>query len=434
MHAASAIGWPRAAADLMARTLLAILALVAGLASTAVAQDAQRIAAVVNEDIVSTYDLTERVAMVLLTSGLNDSDETRQRLMPQVLRTLIDERLEIQEATKSNIEINDEDIRAGVAYLEEQNRIPSGTLLDTLRARGVNPETLRNQLRAQLMWTRLIQGRVRQQVQITESEIDGEIARMEASRGKLELRLSEIFLAVDRPGDEAQVAQAAERLAEEIARGARFQAVARQFSQGPSAANGGDLGWMLEDQVPEEYRATVVDAAEGTVVGPVQVTGGYAIIGVAGRRNAMEGDPGEIEVVLKRVFFALPSIVTDEQEAEARAKAEAAAARIGSCDDIEAAAQASGASEAGDVGTFKLRELTPEVRATVIKLEIGQPSPPVVAAGGLNVLVVCERTDPAGSQPTRDDIRKRLFDQRLDLVARGYLRDLRRAAFIDIRL
>jgi len=433
MHAGKANGWPRAAADTMARTLYALLTLLT-LAGPAAAQDAQRIAAVVNEDIVSTYDLTERVGMVLLTSGLKDSDETRQRLLPQVLRTLIDERLEMQEAAKAGIEITDEDIDAGVAYLEEQNRIPAGTLLDTLRQRGVDPDTLKAQLRAQIMWTRLIQNRVRQQVQITESEIDAEIARLEASRGKLELRLSEIFLSVDRPGDEPQVAQAAERLAEEIARGARFQAVARQFSQGPSAANGGDLGWMLLDQVPEEYRNAVAEAPEGSVLGPVQVTGGYAIIGVAGRRNAMEGDPGEIEVALKRVFYALPSVVTDEQEAEAFAKAEEAAARIGGCDDIEAAGQATGASEAGDVGTFKLRELQPEVRSVIVKLEPGQPSPPVLVAGGVNILVVCSRTDPSGTQPSREDIRKRLFDQRLDLVARGYLRDLRRSAFIDIRL
>ncbi|MGH6718381.1 MAG: SurA N-terminal domain-containing protein, partial [Alphaproteobacteria bacterium] len=218
------------------------------------AQDAQRIAAVVNDEIISTFDLAARVELVVRTTGLPDNPETRDRIRPQVLRTLIDERLELQEAARLGIEISESDVEGALRFLERQNRIPEGTMLEALAARGVAPETLTAQVEAQLKWSRIVQARLRLTLTIADAEVDELIARLEASRGKPEFRLAEIYLAADDPAREAEVVAVARRLMEDIQGGADFGALARQVSQAASAASGGDLGWTVEDQLADEVR------------------------------------------------------------------------------------------------------------------------------------------------------------------------------------
>jgi len=112
----------------------------------------------------------------------------------------------------------------------------------------------------------------------------------------------------------------------------------------------------------------------------------------------------------------------------------AAAERVTGCDDAEAAAEATPTALHRDLGTFQLRDLAPELRRAAAELVTDAVSRPVIAGGIINVLVVCSRTDPTATLPSRDEVRESLLDQRLALIARGYLRDLRRVAFVDIRL
>lgn len=398
------------------------------------AQDAQRIAAVVNDEVISTYDLAERIELVVRTTGLADTQEARTRIRPQVLRTLIDERLQIQEAARLGVEIQQADIDGALRFLERQNRIPEGKMLEALEQRGVPAETLLEQLEAELKWSRLVQARVRRTVTITEADVNEVVARLEASQGKPEIRLAEIFLAVDDPSQDAEAAAAARRLVEDIRAGATFAALARQFSQSASARTGGDLGWTLVDQLADDVRQAVGDAPEGALVGPIAARGGYAILTVVGRRAAGEVDEGDTVLVLELVALALPSIATQEQEDEQMTRAREAAGRISGCDDAEAAASATRGAQHRVIGEFRLGDLVPELRKAVADLGPGQVSAPTVAGGIINILVVCDRIDADSAMPSRDEVRESLLGQRTELMSRGYLRDLRRSAFVDVRL
>ncbi|MGH6720418.1 MAG: peptidylprolyl isomerase, partial [Alphaproteobacteria bacterium] len=181
-------------------------------------------------------------------------------------------------------------------------------------------------------------------------------------------------------------------------------------------------------------RNAVQGASEGAIVGPVATRGGQAVLMVIGRRRALEPDPGETTFELALVALPLPTVATEEQEHEQLVRAETARQRITGCADAEAAAQATPTARYRALGKFVLRGVVPELRPVLADLRPGQTSRPVVAGGIVNVLVVCDRVDALARPPTRDEARQVLFDKRLELLARGYLRDLRRRAFIDVRL
>ena len=421
-------------AEFKVRLSFLIFVALVGLAASGRAQEAQRIAAVVNDRIISTYDLAERITVVVRSSGLQDSPEARERLRVQVLRSLIDEQLQVQEAQRLEMVVTEEDRAGSLRFLEGQNNIPDGAMLEALAQRGIPQDSFLAQIDAQVLWGRVVQARLRPAVTVTDAEVSDVLTRLEASRGAPEYRLAEIFLAVDSPWQEAEVAAASQRLIEEISRGADFRALARQFSQSATAGAGGDMGWVLESQLPEEYLSAIAGLGQGEIVGPIATAGGFTVLRLLGTRRAFETDPGDADVTLKLVVLPLPAVASSEDEAGMRVIANDLAARIEGCDGVEALAAEVAGAQTREVGTMPENELTAEVRDAIAGVAIGETSRPVIAGGAYNILVVCDRQQREARLPTRDEVRQSLYNQRLDLAARGYLRDLRRVAFIDIRV
>ncbi|RMD61669.1 MAG: peptidyl-prolyl cis-trans isomerase, partial [Alphaproteobacteria bacterium] len=135
------------------------------------AQD-MRAAAVVNDEIISMLDVTMRLRLAILSSGAENTPEMRRRILPQIMRRLIDERLQAQEAKRLNIEVSEAQIDKAIARIAGQNNMTPDEFLDNLRRNGVYPEALRDQIRAQITWQMLIARRLRPNVQISDDEVE----------------------------------------------------------------------------------------------------------------------------------------------------------------------------------------------------------------------------------------------------------------------
>jgi peptidyl-prolyl cis-trans isomerase SurA len=242
------------------------------------ARSTEGIAAVVNDDIISISDLTARLQLALVSSGLPNSPETRQRLTPQVLRSLVDERLQLQEASRANISVTEKEITDALGRVAEQNRMQRDQLEKMLSSQGVPRSTLESQIRSTIAWGKLVQRRLRPSIEIGQDEIDQVIQRIQANAGKPEYLAAEIFLAVDTPEREDDVRRLADRLYEQIGQGASFPAVARQFSQSAGAVNGGDLGWVQQGQLPEELDGALKQLRPGQATRPIRSITGYHIL------------------------------------------------------------------------------------------------------------------------------------------------------------
>jgi peptidyl-prolyl cis-trans isomerase SurA len=394
------------------------------------AQDAGRIAAVVNDDAITLLDLYERTAIIFATTGLEDNQETRRRILPQVLRTLIDERLQLQEGRRAGLD--DVIIEFDQAYsLVEQNLgLPPGQLEPFMSYNNLSLESLNTQLKAEIIWSELVERRMQTDV-ITDDDIDAELDRLRAAVDQPIYLLAEIFLAVDEPAREPEIEANMLRLREAILSGASFPIIARQFSQSASALEGGDLGWIVESQLSDDLRAVVPQLPVGELSQPVRVIGGFTMILMREKRIGFEASPEEINMTLRQVIFPVEPHESDES---AMQRAAAAASAVSQCDDLDGLGAADPTVAVGSEITIRIGDLEPSFGNAVIDLSEGEASVPLRTVQGFHIIVVCERFDTDGGLPSRGDIQADLEAIQFDLVARGYLRDLRRNSFVEIRI
>lgn len=403
-------------------TLIALL-LVFGLGGSALAQNSLRAAAVVNDEVISVLDVILRLRMAIVSSGLEDTPEARDRLTTPVLRSLIDERLQLQEAQRLDIAVTEEQIEGGLERLAQQNRMTREQFLLSLRERGILEEAIRNQLRAQLSWREVITRRLSPQVDITPEEIEETVARIAADASEPRVRVAEIFIAFDNPSQENEARVTAGRLLDELQNGVPFQPVAQQFSQSATASVGGDMGWLTVQELPSELAEVVGRMQPGSLAGPIRAIGGYYIVALIDRRAAEN-----IEDRIQLAEFIVPASDEDELQV-ATAEAARLAESVQSCAQANSLAQQYGG--AGTQSSQPFSALSAEVRDAVSGLGIGQPSAPLAVEGGAAVYTVCLRE---GGGIDRQAIESDLRAERVELLARRYMRDLRRDSNVEIRL
>ncbi|MFQ5957749.1 MAG: peptidylprolyl isomerase, partial [Alphaproteobacteria bacterium] len=254
----------------------------------------------------------------------------------------------------------------------------------------------------------------------------------EASQGTPEYLFSEIFLVVESTEKDTVVRQNAERLVEQVRAGADFGVLARQFSEGVSAEQAGSVGWVPEDQLAEEVATTLAALEPGKISAPVRTSGGYLIVRLHDRRQSLVPDLDEAKVTLKQVL--LQASAAASEETRQLALAESIRKTIGDCNDMDRAAAEIGSDMSGDLGTVRLRDLPPDLREVVRELPVGTVSAPVRTKLGVQLLMVCDRVDPATNLPDREQVRNALIEKQFELLSRRYLRNLRRDAFVDIRI
>lgn len=418
------------AAPIAAPIALALGVLLAGWQagrSSAQAQDTLRAVAVVNDEVISILDLDMRTKLVALSAGLEVTPEVQARLQQQVLRRLIDERLQLQEAKRLDIEVSDQEVADTVAEIAENNNMSIPQFENMLKSRQILPSTLNDQVKAELAWRKVVGVRLVPNIIIGDEQIDEVVARIEAGRGGSQVNLSEIYLEVDSAEAEDEVRTAAQNLMEELRAGGDFAALAGQFSQSATAAQGGNIGWIEEAQLPEELLPSVRQMRPGEVRGPVRGLTGYYILHLRDRKPISGGADA---VRLTQIFIDGPANGQDGAAAQ-MAAAESLRAQIDSCESANRVAEASGAPGSGDLGMLQVADLSPQLKGLVLSLPLEQPSDPVNIAGNLVILVVCERE---GGEIDRERIQRNLMAQRVEIQARRYLRDLRREANVDLRL
>lgn len=399
----------------------------------AAAQNVQHISAIVNDDVLSINDLEERLGLVLISSRLPDTAESRRRLRAQVLRRLIDEKLKVQEATRLNVKLTGEEIDRAIDRMAEQNNTDTAGLASFLATRNLSLGTLLIRVRADLVWTKLLTRRLRRGNRISDEDIDEVIARLSASKGKPEHLISEIFLGVGTPDEDDEVRSNAERLAKEARGGAPFEAIAGQFSQAATASIGGDVGWVQPGQAAAEVEAVLATMKVGEISDPIRAEGGYYLIKLRNSRKILVAEPFDAVVSLKQILLPLSPDGGSATAQQKRELAKTISATIKGCADFEEISKQFEGSGSGDLGTIRVGDLPPPIRDAVVALEIGQPSPPIERETGIHVLMVCDRDAPRTGMPTRDEVRDGLLRQRLALMSRRYLRDLRRDAVIELR-
>jgi peptidyl-prolyl cis-trans isomerase SurA len=390
--------------------------------------------AIVNGDIITDTDVDQRLNLVLAANQNRVSDEERNALKVQVLRNLIDEKLQIQEAAQHDVTIPDAEVEQAYQRIAQNFRQTPDQFAEFLRKNGSSPASMKQQIRGELAWARLLRKRVEPFIAVGDDEVQAVIAKLEQAKGKDEYRVGEIFLSAsagEMPGAMAD----AERIVQAVRGGASFVAYARQFSEASTAALGGDLGWVMAEQLNPAIAPVVTAIPRGTVSDPVPVPGGVMIVAVIDKRQVLSANPADAVLSMKQISIQLPEGIT---EGAARSLANDMQARtrgMGGCGRAEEVArELKGEVVSNDA--IRLGDLPGPLQEIIRNLPVGGSTPAFGSQrDGLRVLVLCGRDDPPASagMPSFDAVYAQMNDERVNSQARRYLRDLRRDAVIDYR-
>jgi peptidyl-prolyl cis-trans isomerase SurA len=388
----------------------------------------------VNGTIITGTDVDQRVALVIAANGAAQlSDDELQNLRLQVLRNLIDETLQIQEAKAQDIAVKKNEVEETYRRVAAQRFGRSPEDQDKyLLSIGSSPASLKRQIEGELAWNNLLQRNVQPFVNVSEDEAKDLYDRLQASRGTEEYRIGEIYLSAT-PETRDAVFQNARKIVDQIKQGGSFPAYARQFSEASTAAVGGELGWIRLEQLQNPTLESAVQSlSPGELVGPIEIPGGFDILLLIDKRKIGVADPRDAMLSLKQISLDFPKGIG---EADARKRAESfatAVKAIHGCGAADAAAAKMGA-QVVDNDQIQVRQLPAALQQAVLDLNVGEATPPFgTLTEGVRVLMLCGRDDPkAEGGPNIADLQAQLEDDRIGKRAQRYLRDLRRDAVIE---
>jgi peptidyl-prolyl cis-trans isomerase SurA len=395
----------------------------------------ESVAAVVNDEIISTYDLAQRMRLLIATSGVQPTEQNLPQFQREALVGLVDEHLQIhelrrvQKEQKIDIIASDDDVDSEIADMAKQNNMSRQQFERQLAGQGIAIDTLRHQIQAQSSWQRWIRGRYGSRLRIGEDQIKAQQERIASAASKPQYQVAEVFLDATRVGGMETAAQGANQLVAQLQQGAPFAAVARQFSASATAAAGGEVGWVSSGEMPPEVDAALEQMRAGQLSKPIPVKDGVYIVFLRDKRAGA----GAMVVNLKQAAVALAQDATPAALEAAKAKLMVLRGQVTGCGDLEAKAAKTQGVVAGDLGEAEIKDLAPAFREAAETLKPGQVSEPIRTQAGLHILAVCGKHATGDDSMGHDQIENRLYGQQLSMIARRYMRDLRNSATIETR-
>ena len=391
-----------------------------------------RATAIVNGTVITQTDIDQRLALLAIANGGKIPAGQMLTLRQQVLRNLIDETLEIQAAKAEDITISSADIDKTVVRVAANVKQTPEQMAAYLKANGSSIRSIRRQIEGETAWSRLQHAKIENNVSVGDDEVKAVIARMNASKGSQEYRVGEIFLSAT-PGNEAQTQANAAKILAALRQGGSFVGYARQYSEASTSAVGGDLGWVRPEQLPEPLAVAVRSMSPGSVSEPIAVPGGISIVAVQDTRKILTADPRNAVLNLKQVSVAFPKGMTRQAAEPIVQRFATAVTNVGGCGGAEKLA-ADFHGEVVQSDGVKLRDLPPALQEMMLPMQVGMATRPFGSIEeGVRTLVICGRDEADPTAPTFDQVYSQLNEERTNLRARRYLRDLRRDAIIEFR-
>lgn len=254
------------------------------LIAPASAEEELKISAIVNDEVITIFDLVERLKLFLLNSRLKDNPENRNRFANSVLKQLTDEILQMQEAKKLGLLATNDDIRREIINIEDRNKMVRGQLFTYLKQNNVGRATFVQQARARLSWINVLRRKFAQSGGVSGAEIEEYIANIKAREGKREILLREIYLEYPSQLLAGKIKQLSNRILQDLKNGHDFAAIASNLSNAYSAREGGMLGWVLPELLPTKLADIANKMQKGQISAPIETLSGLYILNVEDSR------------------------------------------------------------------------------------------------------------------------------------------------------
>ena len=418
-------------------SLLAALLLFGAHVHAQEVQPLERIAAVVDEDVILQSELDRAVANVLAQyEGRSDQLPPRDILERQVLERLVLVRLQTARAGQMGVRVSDAEVDGAVGMIAQQNGFSPDQLRQQLAADGLSFDEFRNSLREELMIQRLRQRFAQTRIVVSDAEVDAALENQASGR---QYQLAHILVALPDGATPEQIATAEQKIEGVkglIDRGEMaFPAAAVRYSDSPNALEGGSLGWRSLDEIPTAFAGAIQSLQPGQIIGPMRGPSGFQLLQLVDVRDA-EGPGTVTQYQARHILIRSGGDVSDDQ---ARARATTLRARVeGGADFAELARESSddttSRENGGDLGWFTVDQFGPDFGAQVAGLQDGEVSEPFKTQAGWHVVQrVGSRQTAASDDNRRAQIREAIGQRKLEDEWNRFLREIRGEAFVDVR-
>lgn len=387
------------------------------------------IIATVNDRIITGYDLRQRMLVLMAMTQVQPTEENIGAIQQQALNDLIEQHLQAAEIAKfDQLKISDQEVDEEITGMAREAGTTAANYMAFLEQGGIRPQPFREQLRTEIGWRELVGGRFRDRAKVSRTQVEQAMRQMTESATKPQYLVGEIYLEANRVGGMQEAMNGARQLVQQMIQGAPFMAVARQFSAAPSAARGGDAGWVVQGTVQPALEQAMEALTVGQLSNPIPVDGGVYILYMRDKRSGAATSL----VQMKQVMIELPETAGEAEVTAATQRLEAIRAGL-TCDNILERARAAQGMLGADLGESDVANLLPQFQQVARSAEIGSVSSVVRSPLGVHLLAVCGRRLGGPEAPSAQQVESRLQNQNYAMLGRRYLRDLRADALIEIK-
>lgn len=372
-------------------------------------------AIIVNDQVITGYELEQRALLLRLLNAPGDT----QRLARE---QLVDDRLRLQAASDAGIRPSSQEVLDGMDEFASRANLTREQFVQVLAGNGVAEETYRDFVRAGLSWRLLVQQRFAGRANVSEAEVDRAL-NANGAGSNVRVLLSEIIMPA--PPQEAQAVQARAQRISQLTSTSAFSAEARRYSATATRGNGGRLPWQNLADLPPVLQPIVLGLKPGEVSEPINIPNAVALFQLRDIEEAGYSAP-EISAVEYAAYY-MPGGRSDETLAKARVLAN----RVDRCDDLYGVAKGQ-PTEVLERGTLAPSEVPTDIAYELSKLDPGEVSTALTRANGqtLVFLMLCGRTTKLNEDVNREEFSIGLRNRRLTALADGYLAQLRADARI----
>jgi peptidyl-prolyl cis-trans isomerase SurA len=402
--------------------------------------DLDSIVAIVNDDIIVRSELEERLGQLVAELRQKGTQlPSRAILERQVLERLILVKLQVEAATQAGIQITDDMLAQALANIARENNMTLEQFHQALAAEGISFRTFREDLRDQLIISRLHNQQVTARIVVTDQEVEAFLAKASANGSqRADYHLLHILIATPEGASAQQIATAqaqAQRLVARIREGADFRETALAESDGRQALEGGDLGWRPADQLPSLFADRLTEMERGEITDPIRNASGFHIIKL---EDYTGGERHIITQTHARHILINTNEITSDQDANIRL--DQLRQRIEGGDDFANLARShsddkGSAIKGGDLGWVNPGDLVPRFEEQMNLLQPNEVSMPFRTRFGWHIVQVLERREHDNTEEViRAKARNTIRDRKANEESELFVRRLRDEAYIEIRL
>jgi len=401
------------------------------------------IVAVVNSEPITNNEVQNLKLRLEKQLQPGTAAPSAQVLTQQALDQLINEKAQLQQARDNGIRIDDTEVDQTELNIARQNQVSKEELYKRVALEGLSVSAFRDQLRSQLMISRLREREVDNRARISDTEVEqyiqGQQAGTPLASNQIDVNLGMILIAVPENSSDQELAELkikAQQIAQRAKSGESFAALAQAFSQAlDKGANGGEMGMRPTDRYPTLFIDSTQNLSKGQVSDPVRSGAGFHILKVLERKQS---DMSSTLIVQTRARHILLRTGNDLPETAARSRLVSYKQRIQAGTDFADLArqfsQDGSASAGGDLGWSSPGQFVPEFEEVMARLRPGQISDPLISRFGAHLIQVMERREvPLSVREQREMVRTQLREKKIEELYSAWVEELRGRAYVELR-